>query len=171
LTKKEIGQLIALAVSNFPHMQDKDLSMTARLWEEMFSDMPFALAKTALMKVLALAKFWPTVAEIREAATELITTPAPTALEAWGMVREAIRKDKPESSLHPAIQRAIKAFNGLDGIGYSEHIEFIQAQFLKAYDPIAKNENQQAALPESVRRFIEGAADNVRQLPGKARLI
>ena len=140
---------------------------TVDVYWDLLKDLPAEVVMAAVRKVLTEWEYpnLPLVGVIRKAATELITPPAPTALEAWGMVREAIRKDKPESSLHPAIQRAIKAFNGLDGIGYSEHIEFIQAQFLKAYDPIARSENQQAALPASVRQFIEGAAGDVRQLP------
>lgn len=164
MTKKEIGQLVALAIANYPHIQDKDMRMTARLWEDMLSDLPFNLTKTALYKVLSTAKFWPSVAEIREAALSLTQPPAPTALEAWGMVREAIRWDKPASTLHPAIQKAILAFGGLDGIGYSESIDYIQGQFMKQYDPLAKKEQELAALPAQVREFLSGV--EVKQIAG-----
>lgn len=156
MTNAQIKELVTLALANFPHMQDKELRPTIELWKCMLSDIPYSLAKNALLKVLSTGKYWPNVAEIREAALSLTGNKAPTALEAWGMVREAIRKDLPASTLHPAIQKAIKAFCGLDGIGYSENISYIEGRFLKEYNPLAVEENTQAVLPASVREFISG---------------
>lgn len=157
MTSAQIKELIAMALANFPHMQEKELGPTIALWKGMLSDMPYELAKASLFKVLATCKFWPNVAEIREAALSLTGNKAPTALEAWGQIREAIRRDKPASTLHPAMQKAIKAFGGLDGIGYSENITYIEGRFLKEYNPLAVEENQQGVLPASVRAFIGGA--------------
>lgn len=158
MTDGQIKELITMSLANFPHMQEKAIGPTVALWKAMLSDMPYPLAKASLLKVLSTAKFWPNVAEIRDAALSLTGNKAPTALEAWGMVREAIRKDKPASTLPPAVQKAIKAFGGLDGIGYSENITYIEGRFLKEYNPLAAEENQQGVLPESVRAFISGAA-------------
>ncbi len=162
MTPDEIGILISMTAANFPHVQEKDLGPTVLLWSEILSDIPFKVAKAAIIKVLATAKFWPTVAEIREAAASLTAGSAPLVADAWAMVREAIRRDLPENRLHPAIQRAIRGFGGLDGIGYSENIEIIRSQFFKIYEPVARDEQQQAALPESVRQFIGGV---VKELP------
>jgi len=159
----EIGILISMAAANFPHMQEKDMGPTVMLWDEMLKDIPYTTAKAALFKVLSTAKFWPNVAEIREAAMRLTVGASPLVADAWAQVRDAIKRDLPDSSLHPAIQRAIRGFGGLDGIGYSENIDIIRSQFFKIYEPVARDEEQQAILPESVRQFIAGA---VKELPG-----
>ena len=119
------------------------------------------------MKVLAVQTIpcMPGVGAVREAALSLTGNKAPTALEAWGMVREAIRKDKPASTLPPAVQKAIKAFGGLDGIGYSENISYIEGRFLKEYNPLAAVENQQAQLLTQVRELISEAG--VKRIGGK----
>lgn len=168
MTLDQVGSLVSLAASNFPHLQEKEMGPSVVLWNKMLSDLPFELAEAAVCKVLATSKYWPNVAEIREAALSLTGNKAPTALEAWGQVREAIRKDKPATTLHPAIQKAIKAFGGLDAIGYSEQLTYIEGRFLKEYNPLATAENQQAALPESVRVFITGCTTTLqKRLPGQ----
>jgi hypothetical protein len=162
MTTEQIKELVALTLANFPNMQDKAMGPTITLWYEMLKDIPYTTAKAALFKVLAGAKYWPNVAEIREAAMSLTIGAPPLVGDAWAMVRESIRRDLPENRLHPAIQRAIRGFGGLDGIGYSENIDIIRSQFFKIYDPVARDEQQQAALPESVRQFIAGV---VKELP------
>ena len=92
MTKQEIGALLALATANFPSMQEKDMRPTANLWSEMLSDIPFDIAKAALIKVLATARFWPTVAEIREAAASIVNPGILTPAEAWGRVIKAVQE-------------------------------------------------------------------------------
>jgi len=65
---------------------------TANLWSEMLSDIPFDIAKAALIKVLATARFWPTVAEIREAAASIANPGILTPAEAWGQVIKAVQE-------------------------------------------------------------------------------
>jgi hypothetical protein len=75
MNQQEAAKLVAFALANFPTMQERDMKPTAVLWFQMLSDIPFEVAERALMKVLATAKFFPSVAEIREAAVQ-ITQPA-----------------------------------------------------------------------------------------------
>ena len=157
MTTEQAQHLVTMTLANFPHLQDKAMTPTVSLWKMMLQDIPYPTLEASLIKVLATSKYWPNVAEIREAALSLTGNKAPAALEAWGMVREAIKRDKPASTLHPAIQQAIKAFGGLDGIGYSEDIKYIQGQFLKLYDELATKENHYEVLPDSVKQFISGA--------------
>ena len=164
MTKKEVGKLIALAVANFPNMQDKDLSMTAVLWEEMFADMPYELTKNALIKVLVTAKFWPSVAEIREAALALQNPDMITPAEAWSQANAALdrygyyRADEGMRSLPPAIQKTLRALGGFSEVCITENIDTVRAQFMRMYEQFAKTEREYAVLPESVKQFIAGTA-------------
>ncbi|MCK9460680.1 MAG: hypothetical protein M0R80_13660 [Proteobacteria bacterium] len=157
MTKSDLSKLFAFVTALYPNITVK--AGTLEAWFEMIGDLPADLAKAAFMKALAQQEIpcLPAVGKIREAALSLSGNKAPTALEAWGQVREAIRRDKPASTLHPAIQKAILAFGGLDGIGYSENITYIEGRFLKEYNPLMVEENNQAVLPEAVRAFIGSA--------------
>lgn len=168
--KEQFGYLVALAVSNFPNMQDKDLSMTAVLWEEMLSDLPFGLVKNALIKVLVTAKYWPTVAEIREAALSLQNPRAITAAEAWSQANAALdkygyyRADEGMRSLPPAIQKTLRACGGWAAVCTTENIDTIRAQFMRMFGDFAKTEREYEILPQSVKQFLAGV--EVKQIEG-----
>jgi len=163
MTNKEISALLALATANFPHISEKDMKPTALLWKEMLSDIPFEVAKAALIKVLATAKYWPTVAEIREAATSLTNPDILPAPEAWAQVMKAIRYNWSVDKLDPIVRKAIEGFGGLDGIGYCENIDVVRGQFMKAYEQYASREKEMVVLPSSVRELVGRA---MQQLPG-----
>ena len=91
MTLQEVKKLLTLTVANFPSLQEKDLRSTALLWQKMLGDIPYDVAEKALIMVLTKAKYFPTVAEIREAAAELQFGRPMAADEAWGLVLDAIR--------------------------------------------------------------------------------
>lgn len=168
MTKQEIGALIALTAANYPNMQERDLRPTANLWKEMLSDIPFDVAKAAIIKVLSTAKFWPTVAEIREAASQLTNPQILSSAEAWGLVVQAndkygyYRSIEGMESLPPMVQMAVKAMGGFREICMSENPGVTRAQFMRMYEQYAAREKEMAVLPESVRELISGA---VKLLP------
>jgi hypothetical protein len=165
LTKQDLSKLFAFVTALYPNITVKQGTLSA--WFEMIGDLPADVAKAAFMQVLSVQTIpcMPAVGSVREAALSLTGNKAPTALEAWGMVREAIKRDKPASTLPPAVQKAIKAFGGLDGIGYSEDLKYIQGQFLRAYDELATKENHYEELPAQVRELISEAG--VKRIGGK----
>jgi len=169
MTRKEVQNLIALATANFPAMQDKDMRPTAVLWEKMLSDLPYPLAEKALIKVLSTAKYFPAVAEIREAATEL-TTPLPmTAAEAWGQVMEAVRKfgsyraKEAMEWMDPQVANMVRRFGFVD-ICRSEEIGVIRGQFIKLWESQSKREKELSVMPAQIKQLILGVADKKKLL-------
>ncbi len=171
MTKQEIGALLALATANFPSMQEKDMRPTANLWSEMLSDIPFDIAKAALIKVLATARFWPTVAEIREAAAEIINPQLPSPIEAWGEVVQAIkiyglyRQEEGLNSLSPITKRVVQNI-GWREICLCEQPDIIRGQFRMAYEQYAKREREEAILPAEVKQ-LAGDRNKVLRLVGR----
>ena len=171
MTKQEIGALLALATANFPSMQEKDMRPTANLWSEMLSDIPFDIAKAALIKVLATARFWPTVAEIREAAAEIINPQLPSPIEAWGEVVQAIkiyglyRQEEGLNSLSPITKRVVQNI-GWREICLCEQPDIIRGQFRMAYEQYAKREKEEAVLPAEVKQ-LAGDRNKVLSLVGE----
>ena len=176
MTEKEIGSLLTLTVANFPQMQNKNMKDTLALWNSMLADIPFSVAKKALLKVLSSAKFFPTVAEIREAATMLVRPMVPTHSEAWGLVRKAImeyssyrEKEALESlnAVHPAIGKTAQDM-GWRELCLSEEPDIIRAQFRKAYEVHCQREKEMAVLPAQIRGLIESSAKHL-ELPPATR--
>lgn len=168
MTKQEISALIALTTANFPNMQERDMRPTANLWLEILSDIPFEVAKAAIIKVLATAKFWPAVAEIREAAAQFTNPNILSPAEAWALAEEAndrygyYRSEEGMKSLPPLVQTVVKSLGGFREVCASEQPAVTRGQFMRMYEQYASREREMAVLPESVKQFIGGA---VKLLP------
>jgi len=163
----EIATLVTLALANYPGIQDKDMGPTVALWEKMLSDIPYEIAESALIKVLATARFFPTVAEIREAAASIVNPAIPSAAEAWGEVVQAIRRygyyreEEALASLSPATAQVVR-WIGWQEICICEEVDVIRGQFRRAYEEHAGNVRQEAVLPADVRQLIGSA---IKSLP------
>jgi hypothetical protein len=87
MNKQETSRLVALAIANWPNMQDKNIKIeiTVALWHKMLGHLPFALVEAGLAKVLLSARFFPTVAELVEVVDSLRIKSAglPPPDEAW----------------------------------------------------------------------------------------
>lgn len=163
---KQCINLVGLALANFPNMQEKDMVPTAKLWEKLLTDIPFPVAEKALIKVLATAKFFPTVAEIREAAMQLTQPAIPTAMEAWGEVTRAMRLYgyyRPEealASMSPVTAEVVRRI-GWREMCSCEEPDVLRGQFRMAYEQYAGGQREMAVLPENVRELIGGLANQL----------
>jgi len=165
MTQKDIAELFAELTALYPNIQIK--KGTVEAWEKHIGDLPRNIGYAAFMEIIATQQIpcIPAVGRVREIASRMMGNSAPLPADAWAMVREAIRRDLPAEKLHPAIQRAVRGMGGLDGIGYAEvPIGVLQTQFMRLYEPLARDEQTQAQLPEAVREFISGA--EVKQIAG-----
>ncbi len=160
MTKNETIKLLSLTTANFPGMQEKDLKPTLLLWEKMLVDIPYQLAEMALIKVLTTAKFFPTIAEIREAITEITTPDRPSPMEAWEQVRKAIREygyyreEQALVSLPPVTRDVVKSL-GWKEICLSENPEIIRAQFRQAYEVVSNRQHKEDLLPSGFFQQLE----------------
>lgn len=171
MTRDEVKQLLGWALANYPSMQERNLRPTAELWYRMLSDIPYEIAEKALMGVLAKAKYFPTVAEIREVATEIINPQLPSAMDAWGEVVQAVRdygyyrQEEGLNSLSPLTRRVVQNI-GWREICLCEQPDIIRGQFRMAYEQYAKREKEEAILPAEVKR-LAGDRNKVLSLVGK----
>lgn len=167
MTRSEVAKLLSLATANFPAMQERDMRPTLVLWEKMLSDLPPEVAEAALLKVLVSAKFFPTVAEIREAAVQISQPRVMDASEAWGQVMTALRKfglyqaREAMEWLSPEVCAMVRRFGWYE-LCHAENIDVIRGQFMRAWETHAKGQRDMAVLPAPIREMIEGmAADKV----------
>lgn len=166
MTMNEVTDLLGWAIANFPAMQERDMGPTAKLWHEMLKDVPFKVAKKALLKVLATAKYFPTVAEVLEAIADIAGPRIDTAAEAWGEVERAIRlyghyrESEALASMSPRVAKVVK-YLGWQEICLSEEPGVVRGQFLKMYAQVAEREQKERLLPASLRQEIQRIASSM----------
>ncbi len=169
MTPSEVGKLVQFAFANYPHLQEKDSGQVAELWNAALSDIPFELAKAALVKVLTTSRYFPTVADIREAAVYLTTGRPMTADEAWGLVTEAIRhygyyrEREALASLPPDVAAVVRRF-GWQEICSCEEPDVIRGQFRRAWEANASQAREMAVLPAPIREMILAASERMPRL-------
>lgn len=63
------------------------------VWFELLKDIPYQQANVAIQKYMLTEKFPPTIADIREKATQIVESvdSSISELEAWSLVRKAVR--------------------------------------------------------------------------------
>lgn len=169
MNRKEIVNLIQFVMPNFPSMQEKDMKPTAILWHRTLSDLPYDVAEMAISKVLNTSKFFPTVAEIREAAV-LITQPRSLDwMEAWGLILEAIRKygyyreGEAMRSLPAEVAEMAKQFTWRD-LCLNEKPDTLRAQFRMAWETRTKRQDELKKLPTEIRTMIEDLTKGMKLL-------
>lgn len=167
MNRKEIINLLGIATANFPNLQQKEMKPTAVLWERALSDLSYEVAEMAVLKVLSTSKFFPTIAEIREAAA-LITQPQQLdAMEAWGLIGEAIRKygyyqqGEAMKSLPEDVKEMVKQFTWRD-LCLSETPETLRAQFRMAWEARSKRKKEMKALPTEIRLLLENVTNDMK---------
>lgn len=169
MDKKEVINLLGLAAANFPNMQERDLRPTASLWEKMLSDMPYQVAEDALIRVLATAKFFPTIADIREAAVVNTQPRIDSAGEAYEKVLKAIRwfgsyrEQEALETLDPITRKATQAI-GWKSLCLSEEPDVVRGQWRKAYEALEKREATEAKVPERLKQLTERAMPEPKQI-------
>lgn len=171
MNRKEIINLLGIATANFPNMQERDMKPTAILWEKSLSDIPYDIAEKALIKVLATSKFFPTIAEIREAAADITQPRTMDAIEAWGLVIKAIRRygshreSEAIASLPEDVAQMVKRF-GWRELCLNENPDTLRAQFRMAWETQSKRENDMRLLPTDIKNAIEGLSNNMKMISG-----
>lgn len=167
MNRKEIINLLGIATANFPNLQQKEMKPTAILWEKALSDIPYDIAEKAIIKVLSTSHFFPTIADIREAVAQMTQPRTLDAMEAWGLIGQAIRQfgyyrqKEAMESLPDDVAEMVKRFTWRE-LCLSENIETLRAQFRMAWETQSKRKNELKALPSEIRSLLEDTAKGMK---------
>lgn len=152
MTRQEAVTLVGMLSAAYPKYEIT--RPTIRLYEDFLQDLPFDLARAAVAKHITTSTFFPTVAELREAALSMTDT-APVAADAWTEVLNEIARvgmyDKPNFS-HPAIEKTVKAI-GWRNLCMSEQIGVERAHFMRIYGDYRKRETENAKVLPVLQRL------------------
>lgn len=144
MTKQETARLVALALANWPSMQDKSFKVeaTAILWYNLLGHLPYPTVEAGLAKIIMTSKFFPTVAELAEAAESLQPKPnePPPVEEAWEEVCNKLNPYQAPIWTHDAIRLTVKRLGGIRSLCECGSIGTSRAHFFKLYEAFIEQE-------------------------------
>lgn len=185
MTRQETGIIMNILTTAYPRFysgQDApDPRKTMSLWAEMFRDDPVELVAAAVKALIATDEkgFPPHIGAVKASMRKLVQPDEMTEMEAWRIVRQAIRG----ASMSPSSRR-ITAAGGVDNrssaqrhfeklppilqrvVGGPEQLAaweqiadeqidtVIQSNFMRSYRARAQQEREFQALPQDVRAMI-----------------
>jgi len=171
-TSEEQTRYNALRMLAAAFPANKIESATIAVYMAALADLSAEQLHQAVLWCVTHCRFFPTVAEIREAVASSAPDRPPTSTEAWGEVmQQALHTGswgKPHFS-HPLIQQTVDAF-GWREICLSEGpTGVLRGQFIKAYDVMqARHTETRQAIADNgvVWQQISALAAKMKALPG-----
>lgn len=173
MTQAEAAKLVAVMLAAFP--QSRASAQTSQVYERMLADLDYPAANAAVERLLATARFMPTIAEIRETALALTVGEQKQGGEAWGDVLRMIgrygarRYDDGWTVpiADPVAARTVAAL-GWVNLCDSENQAADRARFIELYDRLAIQEKRKQlseGLPAMQRfRALEDAKRETKRI-------
>lgn len=167
-SESDIVKLFGIMLLVFPNFKAKE--GTPDIYAEMLKDIDFEALESAAKKLMSSSIFFPTIAEWRTAAFEIITNaPAiPSAYEAWEETLKQIREygsysdPKDIGWSHPLVFRAVACMGWRD-LCLSEQVEYDRAHFYKIYASLLQRAQDDVRMLPDVRKTVE----NYQLMPGE----
>lgn len=166
-TEAEIVKVWTVLINCYPYFgKDKsagDLKLTLGIYERLLADIPADVLEAAAMQHIASAKFFPTVAELRDLAAALVLPPPMAALEAWGELRQKaiVEWNRYTDNGHmpwptfsdPLIGHILAVMGGPQTLQDSTFEAADRARFLELYEELAQRRRQEAMLLPQAREL------------------
>lgn len=138
---------------------DKD---AFNVWYEILKDIPYELCHAAIYKYMATSKFPPTIADIRQIATEMAAPESLNEGEAWALVYRAICNSAYHAreefeKLPIECQKAVgnpAILKEWANLNINEVNTVIQSNFMRSYKVESKRTQEYQQLPQVTKDFI-----------------
>ena len=166
MNRQETARLLAVMTTVWDHIVVDDATITA--WEWGLEFVPYELVEPELKRWIRTNRWPPKPAELLEQIAER-TVALPTPDEAWGLVTQRMRDDRPMTqeqmfqqakwSAPAEVQAAVKQVGGLYTIRTSETPAAERKRFIEAYTAIraaAIEAVQTGERPPTLRRIAPG---------------
>ena len=131
-----------------------------QIWYELLKDLDYATANIAIQKHMVSSKYPPTIADIREQATEVSYGQAPLWSDGWEQVLRAMRLygsyrlQEALDGMDDLTRKAVKRL-GFKELCMSENIAVDRANFRMVFEQLANREYEIKKLPLSLQNSIE----------------
>jgi hypothetical protein len=157
MTKTEFSKITAAMNTYYPKEKPFPNAAAIQLWYEEFKELPYEDVVAALRRHVNVSRWCPTIAELKEAIV-VNTAGDQDWAEAWKECLKAVHRfgqyqvEEGLNSLSPLTRRIAEDI-GFKTLCVGDE-EANRANFRMAYQQIANNEYQRAALPKSLRDQI-----------------
>lgn len=159
MNKKEFALFASALRTYYPKEKLLPNEQAIELWFKQLQDIPYNIAEVALNKWVATNKWSPSIADIREAATDLTQGEAKEWGAAWQDVLRAIRlygsyeEQKALDSLDETTRKVVKQL-GFRNLCFSEEIQVDRANFRMIYEQQLQRDKQDAQIPPRLKALI-----------------
>ena len=159
MTRKEFATFAMALKTYYPRENLLPNEQAMELWFKQLEDIPYQVAETGLNKWVALNKWSPSIADIREMASELVNGELPDWGDAWEEVCKAIRcygsyrALEALESLSPLARKATERM-GFTNLCMSENPSADRANFRMIYENLAEREKKDAQLPTGLKTIV-----------------
>ena len=168
MTEAETIDLLSVLKAAYPNfyrdMTRKDADQVISLWTDMFKDEPAGLVALAVKRHIATDTkgFPPHIGAIKDAIGKIQQPEEMTEIEAWNIVRKAIRShpwDAKEQfeKLPPVLQRLVGSSSQLQEWGQMDAdvvSSVVASNFQRSYKARAAHEREFLALPSEVKEAM-----------------
>lgn len=181
MTGAECHDVLKLIGAAYPtqrqRMSQDDVRAMAAVYTAGLLDLDFDRVRAAVDRLVKGSRFMPTIAEIREAAVDVVRGPRAPGGEAWGRCLAMVRRYG--SHRHPGVDFAVDdpaLLATIRSLGWSDlcqsnnpHAD--RARFIELYDQLAKGDRKEAAIgptasplalaqrttePRAMRELVDG---------------
>lgn len=184
MTRDDTLDLLSVLKAAYPNfyrdMTRKDAAHVVDLWYEMFKDEPAGLVALAVKRHIATDTkgYPPHIGAIKDSIVKLMQPEEMTEIEAWNMVRDAMRAyawdaKKEFDKLPPVLQRLVGSPSQLQEwakMPADTVASVVASNFQRSYKVRAANEREFLALPSEVKQTMEQIAAGMKmpELPSEA---
>ena len=166
MTRDETKQIIRVITATYPNYNPRNILETIDVWATLLIDYDFEGISKALQVYITTdtSGFAPAIGQIIAKYNDLRNPVQINAMEAWGLVSNALRNGYYNSKeefdkLPPLVQKAVGSASNLQHWSMSdeEAVEtVIASNFKKAYEVECKREQELQRMPLNIRTMIEG---------------
>lgn len=167
MSEKEFAMIAMALKTYFPRENILPNDKAMDLWYEQLKDIPYQVVETVLKKWVSLNKWSPSIADIREMASEITQGVIPDWGEAWLEVQKAVRyygsyrADEAMDSLSPLARQATERI-GFMNLCMSENPDASRANFRMIYESLSERAKKEAQIPQTLKELIT----NIKLLEG-----
>lgn len=159
MDKKEFSIFASALRTYYPREKLLPNEQAMELWYNQLKDISYNVAEATLNKWVAIEKWSPSIADIRQLATEMVSGEAKDWGDGWEQVEKAIRfygtyrEAEALENMDEITRQTVKRL-GFQNLCLSENAIADRANFRNIYEQIAERQKKEAQIPESLRLTI-----------------
>ena len=159
MTRIEFATFAMALKTYYPRENLLPNQQAMELWFAQLQDIPYEVAEVGLNKWVALNKWSPSIADIREMASSITFGDVPDWGEAWQEVTNAVRRygsyrpNEALDSMSPLTRKATERI-GFVNICMSENPSAERASFRMIYENLVEREKKDAQIPMPLKNLI-----------------